>query len=39
MDMEPITAFGIYLTISLFSMGMFYYHEETHAKRIYQHLE
>ena len=39
MDMEPITAFGIYLTMAFFSMGMFYYHEETHAKRISQHLE
>jgi len=37
--MEPITAFGIYLTISIISFGMIYFHQETHTRQIYKNLD
>lgn len=37
--MEPITALGIYLTFSIFSIGMIYFQQDTHMKRIYKNFE
>ena len=36
--MEPITTFSIYLMVSLVSIGMLYFHQETHVKRTYENL-